>query len=126
MEVTLDINFLTEDEKKEYRKANLKIAELTTKVEFRKIQNSKESTEQTKDPTAEYKLELPVWVCKMFKDSGLCKSLNEAKKLIKQKGLRINKKLITDIAYTVSKRDAVDGELLLQRGKKQFYKISVK
>lgn len=125
--VTLDLNLLTEKEKEEYRKANLKIAELVTKVEFRKIQNRKENTEPPHVPKAEYRFNPPtVWACKLFKDTGLCNSLNEAKKLIKQKGLYINKAIVENIDYTVTDKDIIDGTILLQRGKKQFYKIAVK
>ncbi|MCK5615092.1 hypothetical protein KAR91_75210 [Candidatus Pacearchaeota archaeon] len=124
--VTLDINLLTEKEKKEYREANLKIAELETKIEFREMENRKKQNAQEITLTLKYKFEPPVWVCKLFNDTGLCKSLNEAKKLIKQKGLYINKTVVENIDYTVTKKDIIDGTILLQRGKKQFYRIQVK
>ena len=124
--VTLDINLLTEKEKEEYREANLKIAELETKIEFREMENRKKQNAQEVPLTLKYKFEPPVWVCKLFKDTGLCKSLNGAKKLIKQKGLYINKTVVENIDYTVTKKDIIDETILLQRGKKQFYKIAVK
>lgn len=124
IEEGLNINteLLTENELKEYKKSKREIAIIKEIEEKRRL----EKREQTKLQNIEYKFGSPIWICKLFKDVGLCKSLNEAKKLIKQKGLRINKKAITDIDYVVSKEDAVDGNILLQRGKKQLYRISVR
>lgn len=116
--VELTISLLSKSELKEYEKTLLDISVLQETAE----KGYKEK------PIEKNKVFLAadIWICKLFKDIGLCKSLNEAKKLIKQKGLYLNRKVIEDINQIVTNKDNIDGTILLQRGKKQFYKLSIK
>lgn len=54
---------------------------------------------------------------------GLTKSNSEARRLIKQNGIKINDEAINDTHYDLSEDDLVDGEIILQRGKKNFYRL---
>ena len=49
---------------------------------------------------------------------GLAESNGEAKKLIQQGAISVNEQKISDIAQTFSKADAINGVLLVKRGKK--------
>ena len=49
---------------------------------------------------------------------GLAESNGEAKKLIAQGAISVNEQKVSDIAQTFSKADAVNGVLLVKRGKK--------
>ena len=49
---------------------------------------------------------------------GLAESNGEAKKLIAQGAISVNEQKASDIAQTFSKADAVNGVLLVKRGKK--------
>lgn len=50
--------------------------------------------------------------------TGLTESNGEAKKLIQQGAISVNEEKITDIAQSFSPADAVNGVLLLKKGKK--------
>lgn len=118
-----DTSLLEETEMRAYEEAGAILRSLQEKTVDRMMKIKKQKAISL---SFSFVFTPPIWICKLFKDVGLCKSLNEAKKLIKQKGLRINKKAITDVDYIVSKEDVVDGGILLQRGKKQLYRISVR
>jgi len=59
-----------------------------------------------------------VWLPKVLKQTGLCKSTSEAIRLIKQGGVSLNGKKIIDTEYKVSK-----GEHIIKIGKRRFLKI---
>lgn len=53
-------------------------------------------------------------------DSGLSKSKSEARRLIEQKGIKINGEVVNDINLEI---EISDKEILIQRGKRNFLKI---
>lgn len=128
-DVTLDINFLTPEELEEYRTANLKITEIRTIV-FNRKQIKQKSLKQkehqnTELQNIEEQLEAGIKICKLFKIVGLCESTGEARRLIKQRGLYINRKAIENMDQIISKKDAFSGSILLQKGKNSFYELVI-
>lgn len=127
----IDIKFLSEKELKEYKNAKLEILRIKEVEESQRSEVIKHRKSKVLDEksllhkTIPCEIEQGVWVCKLFVMTGLCKSLNEAKKLIKQKGLSINKKIIDDTDKIISNKDALHFSILLQRGKKQFHQIVI-
>ncbi len=63
---------------------------------------------------------------KLFFIAGLSKSGGEARRLIKQGGGYLNGKRVLSFDYIVSKRDIIDGGIILKAGKKRFCKIILK
>lgn len=57
--------------------------------------------------------------------TGLNSSKSEARRAIQQGGVYVNEEKITDIETLISDKDLVDGQILLQRGKKNFSSIKV-
>ena len=57
--------------------------------------------------------------------SGVTSSKGQAKDLIKQGGISLNDKKITDIGYVLSQNDFSDGFAIIQKGKKTFHKLEV-
>ena len=53
-------------------------------------------------------------------------SKGEARRLIKQAGLKINDKVITDENYKLSSDDIIDGKIKLSQGKKKHGIIILK
>ncbi len=56
----------------------------------------------------------------LFTQSGLTSSNGEAKKMMQQWALFVNEQLVQDPQATYSKADAINGILLLRKGKKSF------
>lgn len=54
-----------------------------------------------------------------FVELGFVSSKGEARRLIKQAGLKLNDKTITDENYIISAKDVVDGNIKLSQGKKK-------
>ena len=50
-------------------------------------------------------------------------SKSEAKRLLAQNGLRLNKELLTDPSKIITESDFKDNSILLQKGKKTFLKV---
>jgi len=63
--------------------------------------------------------ESKVGVLDAFVAIGFVASKGEARRLIKQAGLKLNDKVITDENYVISLKDAVDGNIKLSQGKKK-------
>jgi tyrosyl-tRNA synthetase len=61
----------------------------------------------------------------LMKEAGLEPSTSEAYRTIQGGGARINGEQITDKKYAVTESDFKDGELVLQKGKKKFMKITL-
>jgi len=59
----------------------------------------------------------------MLEKLGLAESRGAARRLIKQGGVYVNGKRISDFDYLITDKDLVDGHILLRVGKKKFYKI---
>lgn len=55
----------------------------------------------------------------------LFKSKGEAKRMMKQNGLSMNDKKITDINQTVIESDIIEGKIILKKGKKNFVFVMV-
>lgn len=60
------------------------------------------------------------WLPQVMKDTGLAKSTSEAIRLIKQGGVKLNDKTVTDTNIMLQQ-----GEHLIQVGKRKFYKVIV-
>ena len=50
-------------------------------------------------------------------------SKGEARRLIQQNGLSLNDEKVTDPDYTLSEGDFTDGEAIVKKGKKKFYRL---
>ena len=56
-------------------------------------------------------------------DNKFLTSKSEAKRLLAQNGLRLNKELLTDPSKIITESDFKDNSILLQKGKKTFLKV---
>lgn len=56
----------------------------------------------------------------------LTKSNGEARRLVQQKGIRLNGEVLEDPAKIITKDDFVDGELVIKKGKKVYHRIVLK
>jgi len=66
------------------------------------------------------KLEIGNWkLADLLFKLKLTSSKGEARRLIKQGGIKVNGEVVSDEAYELS----IDKEVLLQRGKRQFIKV---
>ena len=61
----------------------------------------------------------------LLKEAGLEPSTSEAYRTIQGGGARVNGEQIKDKKYAVTEADFKDGELILQKGKKKFMKITL-
>ncbi len=61
----------------------------------------------------------PIWICRLMNDAGLVASNGEARRLIKQGGVKLNGEKIDNADLEV---EAV-GEIILQAGKRRFARI---
>jgi tyrosyl-tRNA synthetase len=59
-----------------------------------------------------------VWLPRILKDTGICKSTGEATRLIKQGGIRIDDKKVSDTQFKLSA-----GEYIIRIGKRRFYRL---
>ncbi|MBQ7717792.1 MAG: tyrosine--tRNA ligase [Clostridia bacterium] len=66
-----------------------------------------------------------ITVINLLTDVGFVPSKSEAKRLIKQNGIAINDKTVTDFEAVVTKADFENGELVARRGKKAYLKIKL-
>ena len=57
---------------------------------------------------------------------GIVLSKSEARRLIEQNGISINKTKVTDPNMIINKKSFVDNELIIQKGKKVFLKVILK
>ena len=59
-------------------------------------------------------------------ETAVFPSKGEARKMIQQNGLSINKEKFTDIAGQLTEDDIIDGKyILVQKGKKDYYIINI-
>jgi tyrosyl-tRNA synthetase len=58
-------------------------------------------------------------------DSGLCKSKGEARRLVRQQGVRVNGRVVADELYLLGPADVQDGRIALQVGKKRHHHIQI-
>lgn len=57
--------------------------------------------------------------------SGLTPSKSEARRAVQQGGVYINSEKQSDVDYIVDRKDIADGQIMLQRGKKNFCRVKV-
>jgi tyrosyl-tRNA synthetase len=79
------------------------------------------------DDVPEYKLAFAelqdgkIWICKLATLTGLTPSNGEARRLIQNKGLKLNGEIIEDPQFQVD----VSADVVLQKGKDKFVKVVV-
>lgn len=66
-----------------------------------------------------------VQIIKIMLKAGLIKSNGEGRRLIQQGGVSVDDQKVTDPLSTVSAADFEKGHIILKKGKKVFYKVSV-
>lgn len=71
-------------------------------------------------PTLNADLNTGIGVLDAFLQIGFVASKGEARRLIKQSGLKINDKPVTDENYVITSADVVDGAVKISQGKKKF------
>ncbi len=62
-----------------------------------------------------------IWICKLATLAGLTSSNGEARRLVQNRGLRLNGEQVTDIQLQVS----LDNPVVLQKGKDNFVRVSL-
>ena len=60
-----------------------------------------------------------------FRESGLCKSNGEARRLMNQGGLYLNQEPLSDPDYRITKDDSNEGSALLRAGKKRYHRFTL-
>ena len=60
-----------------------------------------------------------------FRESGLCKSNGEARRLMNQGGLYLNQEPLSDPDYRITKDDFKEGSVLLRAGKKRYHRFTI-
>ena len=60
-----------------------------------------------------------------FRESGLCKSNGEARRLMNQGGLYLNQEPLSDPDYRITKDDFNEGSVLLRAGKKRYHRFTL-
>jgi len=70
-------------------------------------------------PVINVDLNTGLGVLDAFLQIGFVASKGEARRLIKQSGLKINDKVVTDENYQLTTADLVDGQIKLSQGKKK-------
>jgi len=70
---------------------------------------------------SEFEMESDIWICKALVDAGIEPSTSQARRDIKQGGVRIDQEKVADEKMNLS-----SGEYILQVGKRKFAKVKVK
>ena len=60
-----------------------------------------------------------------FRESSLCKSNGEARRLMNQGGLYLNQEPLSDPDYRITKDDFKEGSVLLRAGKKRYHRFTL-
>ena len=66
---------------------------------------------------------LDINILDLLLETKLVTSKSEAKRLIEQKGIKVNQNKIEDIKETIKKEKLTDNYIILQKGKKTFLKV---
>lgn len=140
------VTFVPMDEIREYEKLEgkeLNIVKERLAYEVTKLVHGQEEAEKAQNtareifakggvsadmPSAEIKEETVgdgITVINLLTEVGFVPSKSEAKRLIKQNGIAINDKTVTDFEAVVTKADFENGELVARRGKKAYLKIKL-
>jgi tyrosyl-tRNA synthetase len=69
---------------------------------------------------AEFEMEADIWICKALVDAGIEPSTSQARRDIKQGGVRVDQEKVADDKMNLS-----SGEYILQVGKRKFAKVKV-
>ena len=69
----------------------------------------------------EFEMESEIWICKALVDAGIEPSTSQARRDIKQGGVRVDQEKVADDKMNLS-----SGEYILQVGKRKFAKVKVK
>ncbi len=69
----------------------------------------------------EFEMESDIWICKALVDAGIEPSTSQARRDIKQGGVRVDQEKVADDKMNLS-----SGEYILQVGKRKFAKVKVK
>ena len=64
-----------------------------------------------------------IWIVEALVAAGLCSSRGEARRLIRQKGVRINGQIVDDEMRNLGTADVQDGRIALQVGKKRHHHV---
>lgn len=72
------------------------------------------------DEMAEFTLQGPVWIGEAFREAKLIGSTSELRRMIDQKGVRINSEIVSDF-----KTELNEGEFVCQVGKRRFARIRI-
>ncbi len=70
-------------------------------------------------PVLEVDLQAGIGILDAFLKIGFVASKGEARRLIKQAGLKLNDKQVTDENYVITAKDLINGEIKLSQGKKK-------
>ncbi len=70
-------------------------------------------------------LEAGIKIIDLLMIAGLTPSKSEARRAVQQGGVLLNDEKITAFDYTVGTNDLVNGEMMLQKGKKNFVKVKI-
>ncbi|MCK5854054.1 MAG: tyrosine--tRNA ligase, partial [Sulfurovaceae bacterium] len=76
---------------------------------------------QIPDDIPKFEMEDGIWICKALVDAGIEPSTSQARRDIKQGGVRLNQEKVSD-----EKLNLTVGEYTLQVGKRKFAKVKVK
>lgn len=77
-------------------------------------------------PTIDIKaseLEAGIKITDLLVLAGLTPSKSEARRAVQQGGVSLNENKVTSFDYVVENKDLVDGQMMLQKGKKNFVRI---
>lgn len=70
-------------------------------------------------------LEAGIKITDLLVLAGLTPSKSEARRAVQQGGVALNENKITSFDYSVGTGDLINGELMLQKGKKNFIKVKI-
>ncbi len=79
---------------------------------------------QSERPAADLEGE-GLWIIDALIDSGLCKSKGEARRMIRQKGVRVNDAVVEDEMTRLRAADVDAGRIALQVGKKKHHHLMI-
>jgi tyrosyl-tRNA synthetase len=88
-------------------------------AEFDFVQQFKEKEVPDDIPVVRVCMGGPIWVCRLLNDAGLVSSNGEARRLIRQGGVKLNGEKVSDADMEVQ----ATGELVLQAGKRRFARV---
>jgi tyrosyl-tRNA synthetase len=84
------------------------------------VQQFKQKELPSDMPSVVFEAGEPVWICRLLTETGLTKSNGEARRLIKQGGVKLDGIRVTDAGQEISP----DGACVLQAGKRRFARVA--